>query len=288
MKKWLTKGALLRTISISLVLIIVIVGLVLHTDWGSYSALGIGELIALCPLGYLETFFASRLFIPRAFVVFLGVLLITIVLGKVFCAWICPFPLTQRLLARITSKVLPKNTPADTEAIDTEVPKCARLDTRLLTLVGVLGASLFAGFPVFCLVCPLGLTFALIAGIVYLITGGASLGLTFLFIPVFLVLELLFFRRWCSKICPLGALYALISRGNRFFRPHIDAEACLSLSGRTECSHCYQVCKEHIDIRATQTTKTLADCSKCRDCSDVCPVHAVSFPVLPKKKPDAD
>ena len=49
-----------------------------------------------------------------------------------------------------------------------------------------------------------------------------------------------------------------------------------------------RACPEGInlhDVAAGETT--LNDCSKCRACADVCPEHAITFPLLPKKQAQA-
>ncbi|MFR0707830.1 MAG: hypothetical protein ACLSIH_12425 [Eggerthella lenta] len=79
-----------------------------------------------------------------------------------------------------------------------------RLDTRHATLLGALGASAVFGFPVFCLVCPIGLTFATFIGVWHLFQfNETSWGL--IIFPAILVLEIAFLRKWCAKICPVSA-----------------------------------------------------------------------------------
>ena len=71
---------------------------------------------------------------------------------------------------------------------------------------------------------------------------------------------------------------------NLTVRPHLNAEKCLAESRGASCDLCVRACPEGInlhDIAAGETT--LADCSKCRACAEVCPEHAITFPLLAPK-----
>ena len=106
--------------------------------------------------------------------------------------------------------------------------------------------------------------------------------------PVIIALEVLLLPKWCQRFCPLGALLSLFSGLNRTFRPQMDAEKCLREGRGKACNLCEQACPEGInlhDVAAGETT--LNDCSKCRACADVCPEHAITFPLLPKKQAQA-
>ena len=147
-----------------------------------------------------------------------------------------------------------------------------------------MGSTLIFGFPVFCLVCPIGLTFATVLLVMRLFAFGDATWTVVAF-PVIIALEILLLPKWCQRFCPLGALLSLFSGLNRTFRPQVDAEKCLREGRGKACNLCEQACPEGInlhDIAAGETT--LNDCSKCRACADVCPEHAITFPLLPKKQ----
>lgn len=136
----------------------------------------------------------------------------------------------------------------------------------------LLSAAVF-GFPVFCLVCPIGLTFASIIALVQLF-GIQTLSWGVVAFPLLLVLELTVLRKWCSRFCPLGALVSLLSRPNRLFRPKVDGGKCLRGKG-VDCTVCADLCPEGLDPHFEEG---LHDCSKCRDCAVNCPARAISFP----------
>ena len=280
-------------------LVLAAVGYFAHVGVGNLSAFGWDAFSFLCPLGYLESLLAGKVFVPRALISFAAVVLLVIVLGRAFCAWACPMPLLQRLLPgrkkRFTEgDVAQKRPSAETphaegaEASSVPAapargkPRSFALDSRFGVLLGALASAAVFGFPVFCLICPVGLTFATVFLVMRLFAVG-DVTWTVVAVPVVLVLEVVFLRKWCSKICPLGALLSLISAGNKTLRPAIDDKKCLVSSRGAHCFACSRACPERIDIRRPASSeRTPSNCTKCRECADACPAHAITFPFLPK------
>ncbi len=157
------------------------------------------------------------------------------------------------------------------------------VDARHFVLGGALVSTLAFGFPVFCLVCPIGLTFATVLLVVNLFAHG-DVTWSVVVVPALLAVEVVFFRKWCHKLCPLGAFMSLVGKLNRTFVPKIDDAACLETSKGVACGRCGKACEEGIDIRHPElSSAALNECVKCRACVEVCPAHAVKMPFLAKK-----
>lgn len=147
-------------------------------------------------------------------------------------------------------------------------------------LGGALASSAVFGFPVFCLICPVGLTFALTVALWRLFEFNET-NWAILWFAGFLVLELFVLRRWCSRFCPLGALWTLASRLNRFFRPKAREDLCTRMTHGVPCTICRDVCPEGIDpASVANDPMLLARCTKCGACAAACPTGAVHFPFL--------
>lgn len=295
------------------VLAVVAVGYFTAGGIGNLCGIGFGDITLLCPLGALLAMLAQKTAIPLAVISVIVVLLICIVLGKVFCAWACPVHFMSRLRKpRHGADPGPSHAPAPTggaadglagpqasraaqEGVSPVSPcsTCAspcgkssgiKLDSRHGILAAALGSTLIFGFPVFCLICPVGLTFATVLLGMRLFAFGEATWTIVAFVAIIAV-EVLLLPKWCKRFCPLGALLSLFSGLNRTFQPQVSAETCLREGRGKACNLCEKACPEGInlhDIAAGETT--LNDCSKCRACADVCPEGAITFPLLPKKK----
>ena len=157
------------------------------------------------------------------------------------------------------------------------------LDSRHLVLGGALVSALAFGFPVFCLVCPIGLTFATIL-LVIRAFGMGDVSIALVVVPLMLVAEVVLFRKWCHRICPIGALMSLVARANRTARPVIDDAKCVETARGKACGACARVCSEGIDLRHPELgSAQLNECVRCHRCVEACPAHAVSMPLLARR-----
>lgn len=96
--------------------------------------------------------------------------------------------------------------------------------------------------------------------------GALLIGGLFIFL---LALNLRRPRYWCRSLCPLGALLGSVSR-NSFYRLEIDKEACIN------CGRCHHHCQGACDPEHRESWRP-AECFVCFHCVDECPVDALSF-----------
>ena len=221
--------------------------------------------VGACPLGSLQNAVAASADRPAFYVVGL-LLLFGLLLGRVICGFLCPFGLIQELIYKLPTKKHKKN----------------RLTRRLSWLkYGILAAfaigipAWFAlrrvplpGFRKF--ICPAGT----LEGAVLLLLHPANGELRALTGPLFawklsvlagiLCACVFLYRAFCRFLCPLGALYSLMSR-LALLGVRVDPARC------TDCGACVRVCK--LDIRAVGDR----ECVHCGDCIGVCPAGAISF-----------
>ncbi len=285
-KKKLMKTSTKRGLVALAVFVVVAVGLAFSTGTGTLSAMGLDFVAAICPLGALESMFGTLSFIPRAALLLAGVVVLGLVFGKAFCSWVCPVPHFQEFFKG--KKARRADHERRVEAAKTALGNCQEgckparqsvpVDSRHAVLGGALLSTAIFGFPVFCLVCPIGLTFATFILLWRFVQfNDATIGL--LVFPAILVVEFVVLRKWCHKICPLGALLSIVASLNKTFRPTVDTEACLRADG-TPCEACGAACPEHIDPYADLGERSMADCTKCKRCAEACPAHAITFPLI--------
>lgn len=293
-----------------------------HTSLGTLSALGWQDISLICPLGALSAMIALKTVIPRAVVSLVLTIIAIIVLGRAFCAWVCPVPVFSKLRGILKKNegapsekdVLNGSASAGANTGETELSAetCASIRTqaealrckdaasgqnaeacascgkkrendpsasRGIVLGGALLSAAIFGFPVFCLICPIGLTFALVFVLIMLF-GNGDVTLSVVLIPVILLVEVVFFRKWCSHICPLSIMMSLIGKLNKTFKPAIDNSTCLESSRGIHCGKCAEACEVGIDPRHPENGADLSECAKCRACVDACPAHAISMPLI--------
>ncbi len=155
----------------------------------------------------------------------------------------------------------------------------AQFDSRHIVLAGTLGSAAIFGFPVFCLVCPIGLTCATVVAFIRLVGfNEPSWGL--LLFPLIIIAELTLCRKFCAKICPVAALMSLVSRFSRTFRPTVNESSCLRLSKGEECHACATACPNHIDPHSNLGLVPVSECTRCMKCAQACPGNAIHFPFI--------
>lgn len=282
-------------------LVTLAVGTVAGWGTGSVSSFGWSAVSVICPVGALEDLLASRDPTAHVLIAFAVVAVASVALGRFFCGWMCPVPPVQSLFGSKKAKARQKmgrirrvrERLRESSGCAGGCGGCAgcaggfgdgamryliagrvRVDSRIVVLIGALVASLVAGFPVFCLVCPVGLTFAFVFSLAaYVATGTFSVALVVC--PLAVVAEVVLLRRWCHVLCPIGALLSLLGRRSTVLRPCIDAQRCLRTTHEgSRCLACADACPEGIDL-----CHGIADydCIRCGKCVDACPVDAVSF-----------
>ncbi len=211
-----------------------------------------------CPLGILQHFILSSM-IPFYAIGIIGVF--GLLLGRMFCGWVCPFGLLQELmfkLSRVEIK-LPENLKYVKYAI-------------LIIFVGLL--TFITGQPWFCIFCPAG---TLEAGIPWLIMDPINpadgqpvviadfIG-TLFYIKIFILVTLsaLFVvskQPFCKMFCPLGAIFSLFNR--------VSLVNIAYKRSCKKCNACEPRCVMGIAHADRIHSKECIRCLRCTECKNV-------------------
>lgn len=193
-------------------------------------------------------------------------LAVTLLLGRVFCGWICPAYLMyeigdvfRQLLNR--AGIRPRNF-------------VLPLRTKYAVLAAGLAASAIIGVAVFPAIYPP----AIIGREWYYRVYYGAFGSGFTLLAISLVLEIGFSRRAvCRYLCPGGAVYSLLSRF-RVVRLRRDASGCIN------CEICDRICGLGLK---PMTDVTGMECNNCTACIAACPTNVLTLRLGWRDRPDA-
>ena len=284
------KARYVRFVVAALVLVAIFVGMQAHVV--------VGSLCVLCPVGFASVAAASGSVPWQLLPGVVALLLIVFLLGRVFCSWVCPTGALKNLFGgRAPRGVVgragepPRASASAGSASDSGLGKpggsspsgcakaCGSGSKSSVVAQGVVFAvllvvSFVVHFPVFCLICPIGLalgTLYAISRVFVLWTPGWEL----VVFPLMLLLEVFLFKRWCSRICPLGFFFGLAaslrSRLGFAVAPRVCGDSCRASEG---CRACGTVCPEDIDV-SSANPRDFEDCTLCLDCVGNCPTKSL-------------
>lgn len=275
-----------------------------------------------CPLWQIQAYIFPFWNYPRGYEVFystsglekiaivVGLLVVaSVILGRFFCGWLCPFGLYMDMLTRIR-KALRLRHLRFSDKTNTALGQSRYIIIAVFLILSVIFGSYFIfgtqlipgtrpGGPEgteagivgnlnepFCLVCPMrplcvlvecaigSMKWSYVSQIAYgplWITGGYITSINLAILIAVTILALAYRRFWC-RICPLGALTALFST----FTPFKQIALTRLVKNEQKCTKC-GVCKRVCPTQATQVYEkkggdvTESRCILCARCVEICP-----------------
>ncbi len=221
---------------------------------GSLWTLRLGEFVISDPLAVVDFAAASRVVRDAFLLSALIPLLASLLLGRVFCGWICPADLLFEFGSWVRRWA----------RIEGDLPFARGLKYALLAVGAI--AALVLGTQVFAEVYPP----RLVGGELYLLVTVGLPGAGAWFLLASLTFEIFVSRRfWCRYACPGGALYSLLGRW-RVLRLEVDEAAC------TRCGKCGPACEFGLDPENGHFGR---ECNNCGLCVGACKPDALRWSV---------
>lgn len=228
---------------------------------GTLCSVGTKKVEVTCALGALQSMLANReVYIPLLFSASFFILL-ALLLGRVFCSWVCPQHVASETGDKGRRFILKKDVKGSPDS-----PAGYRKGRAIFLSILATGliATFTFGVPVICYICPIGIICRQFIGGTFLYKiGGEAIIIGLIVAADFAAAR----RGWCKYICPLGAFYSLFS--NRYsLRVKRDTAKCV------ECGMCQESCPMGDSPMQGRIGKT---CTNCAICIDRCPEGALGF-----------
>jgi len=217
---------------------------------------------ALCPYGALETFYSlvfGGTFLQKIFsgtMILLGItLVIAVIFRRGFCGLICPFGALQEFFGIIGKKIFHKRL-----IMPSRIDKPLRNLKYVVLVVTIYFAWKTAGLWMD--------PYDPWAAYGHISAGYASLTTEYLIgtitLVIILVGSMLYDRFFCKYLCPMGAVYGIVSKisPSKIVR---DKDTCIN------CNLCSKSCPMNIDVAKVDKV-TSVECISCQVCVLSCPI----------------
>lgn len=193
---------------------------------------------------------------PAGLTIFIAVIVMSLIVRKGFCGYLCPVGFIHNLLNKIGRKIKKTVTVKGKLEFALLIPKYVAMTFFVYTVFIKMGGREIDAFihtpynftaeaRMMLFFSDLSVTAALVIGAI-LILG--------IFIPYF----------WCRFLCPYGALLGVISKASPVAVKR-DQESCIN------CGKCNKSCPGGIEVELKETVNS-AECVGCTQCIEACPV----------------
>jgi len=205
---------------------------------------------------------------PAAMFLFMAFLLMSLLLKKAFCAWLCPVGTLSEYMWKLGLKVFGRNL---------RLPHWVDLPLRgmkyllLAFFVFVIGTMSVEALQSF-----MSTPYGLVADVKMLNFFRYMSDTAMIVIALLVLSSMLVQNFWCRYLCPYGALMGLVSLLSPV-KIRRDAGTCI------DCGKCARACPAGLPVDRLLQIRS-AECSACMVCVAACPAQdALQFSLPPRR-----
>lgn len=194
---------------------------------------------------------------PAGVFIFLGIVLMSLTIGKSFCSWLCPVGFLSELIGDFGERIFKKKI---------KLPNFLDIPLRSLKylMLGFLFYSVFFLMSTLAVKSFLDSPYNIVSDIkMYYFFADIS-RFSLIIISILFLLSIPVRNFWCRYLCPYGALLGILN----FLSPtkiKRNPVSCI------DCSLCTKACPSFIKVDKVKTVLS-DECTSCFNCIDVCPV----------------
>jgi len=205
---------------------------------------------------------------PAAMFLFIGFMLMSVLLKKAFCSWLCPVGAFSEFLWKAGRRIFGRNL---------RLPRWFDFPLRglkylllglFVSVIGVMSAAALQDF----MATPYGLV-----ADVKMLNFFRNIGLTAaVVIGLLILLSTLIQNFWCRYLCPYGAIMGLASLLSPV-KIRRDQQACI------DCGKCAKACPAQIPVDKLVQIRSV-ECTACMECVAACSTQdALQFALPPRR-----
>ncbi|EHP87756.1 4Fe-4S binding protein [Methanotorris formicicus] len=211
----------------------------------------------LCFFGVIEKFILKGT-VGQLIVKLIVIVLLTLILGRIFCGWMCPLGFLFELSYKLRAKLFKtKKLPTVNEKIHNKL-----IYLKYIILIASLILTYHFLTYAFCQVCPIGF-----------LTNLYGTVISFIILIIFIIASFFIPMAFCRYFCPLGAFLSIFS-----------IKPLFQLKTNNNCVRC-KLCEFKCPMQIKITEKIdQKECIRCFECKSACRKGDLSFSHIFKKE----